>query len=111
MNGQEVHMGQKLSFPMDKDYRAKSKCASKAEYIKANCFVNGNLTALELAQEIFAHAVAYYSGASFPNVPVASDIASWLIQHGDPIDLDSDGDTAIRRAAYTAIWNLFGDSF
>ena len=69
------------------------------------------MTQQELAEEIFAHAVAYYDGPLLAGIPgIGDDIMNYLVSHANPIDVADGGDSFIRKVAFSAIWTFTGDS-
>lgn len=66
------------------------------------------MTQLEIAKEIFAHAQAYYHESQIRSIPgIGDSVADYIVEHADPIDITDGGDTTVRKAAYTLIWNFF----
>lgn len=72
------------------------------------------LSEKRIAQEIYAHAVLNILGISLEvvdainNIPFASSVSSYLIEHGSKIDLG--GDTWYEVAIFKAIWQV-GESY
>lgn len=59
------------------------------------CFLGLQMEVTECAQEIYAHAWAYY------HIPIR-----WIRSHADPIDLQDGGDTRFRKLVYKIIWMI-----
>lgn len=101
--------GGSTSLRMSKDYLSKDTCRSTAYRLILTHSVH-NMSQLEIAQEIYGHAVLYYASPSLINIigPVISyPILNYIRTHGNPIDIADGGDTKKRKAAYTAIWTMF----
>lgn len=62
---------------------------------KTICFLGLQMDTRECAQEIYAHAWAYY------HIPIR-----WIRRHADPVDLKDGGDTRFRKLIYRMIWAL-----
>ena len=56
----------------------------------------------ELAEEIYAHVVAYYWFLHFQKIPGFR----FLINRADPIDLADGGDKKFRRMMFHLVWKL-----
>lgn len=92
--------------PMDSYYLDKTHCKQLARRLIDNGKVT-DMTQLQIAQEIYAHAVAYYSESTLRDIPgIGDSIADYLVEHAEVVDIADGGDTAVRRAAYTLIWNV-----
>ncbi|MDR1770760.1 MAG: hypothetical protein LBS02_08990 [Hungatella sp.] len=96
---------------MDPKYRKKANCLGEAQAQIQRGIVTG-MTELEIGQEIFAHAVAYYKADILSKIIpfIGDDVKNYLISHASIIDIMDGGDTPVRKAAYTAIWNFTGSS-
>lgn len=91
-----------LQLKMSPGYVKKALCYSAAVGYKANGSVKG-MTALEIAQEIYAHAVAYYHGGllNFLNPFIASEIR----YRSKVIDIEDGGDKRPGfMEAYALVW-------
>ncbi|MEH2958663.1 hypothetical protein [Candidatus Merdisoma sp. JLR.KK006] len=62
------------------------------------------MTALEIAQEIHAHAVVCYKFEAVKNIPGVKGIYE---SAANGIHIEDGGDTAVRKRAYSTIWYLF----
>ena len=85
---------------LDKNY-----CLS----IATNYTLRVGLGRERIAQEIYAHAYLYYGGlvaqnTFLANFPGGKSVLNYILTHSNPIDLG--GDSALRVAAYKAIWNF-----
>ena len=100
--------GGNAHLPMNSKYRKKANCLGEAQSLIFRGIVTG-MTELEIGQEIFAHAVAYYAAPTLSNIPlIGDDIKDYLISHAEVVDIMDGGDTMARKIAYTAIWNFTG---
>lgn len=96
---------------MSSSYRNKTTCRQLARRLIDNGKVTG-MTQLQIAQEVFAHAVAYYSESTLRDIPgIGDSIADYLVEHAEIVDIADGGDTTIRRAAYSVIWAFMPDEF
>ena len=93
-------MKRSLSVRIEKKYRSKYECIAKAREILDNGLIDMDET--ELAEEIYAHAVAYYWFLHFAKVPGFR----FLINRADPIDLADGGDKKFRRMMFHLVWKL-----
>ena len=91
--------------PMREDFLNKQYCADTAAFYLYMGMVSG-MSQMEIAQELYAHAMGYYCGGMLKAVGIADSVADYLISHGAYIDLEDGGDTAARKAAYATIWFL-----
>ena len=83
---------------LSKDY-----CKTKAQNLIDDGSVTG-MTQLQIAQELYAHAVAHYVGTAIQNCGVDM---SFLLKHtNDGCQIDDNGDTCKRRIAYSVVWTL-----
>lgn len=84
-------------------YLNKSTCQQlAAEYVRYGA-VTG-MTALEVAQEIYAHAYVYYNWQALEDLPLAGEIYE---SAADGIHIQDGGDTGVRKAFYALVWNTF----
>jgi hypothetical protein len=100
--------GGNASLPMNSKYKKKDNCYAEASALVERGIVTG-MTKQGVAEEIFAHAVAYYNAKDLRNIPFLRDWADDLISHAHVIDIEDGGDTENRKTAYTIIWQTFGD--
>ena len=63
-----------------------------------------NMSQISIAQEIYAHACAYYSSNSLKKLGIDNSVVNYLIKHSKTIELEDGGDTMPRQIAYAAIW-------
>lgn len=94
-----------VNIDMNDRFLYKSNCITHAKILIMNKYITG-MTEQEIAEEIFAHAVCYYwydpDGDVFHNNPIAKE----LHDHGaDGIYIENNGDTKVRKAFYSLIWN------
>ncbi|MBU5591219.1 hypothetical protein KQI89_05530 [Clostridium sp. MSJ-4] len=94
--------GGSCELAMDRAYLNKPVCTLKAWELKRSGAVKG-MTASQIEQEIYAHAVCYYLASEVRWIPGTS----WIINHGNPINLDDGGDSQTRQAIYATIWATF----
>jgi len=111
----ELVTGGSISLPMNSAYLNKNTCLVTAQRLIDQEEVTG-MTRQEIAEEIYAHAVLFYTGIT---VAVLKDIldnylAEWLAQqtaeyllsHCNPIDIADGGDVWYRQVAFTVIWQV-----
>ena len=94
-----------IELPMSPLYLTKTACEIEAVALLVGGFVS-NMTTLQLAQEIFAHACCYYGASVVKGLGVDSDTVDELYQRGNPVNIDDGGDTLARQAVYILIWEL-----
>ena len=98
--------GGSVHLPVSRDYLNREYCQGFALSLLGLKAVTG-MTVLEVAQELYAHAVAYYHGATIRNNnSINSAVKNYLMSKGSVIDIEDGGDTAIRKAAYAVIWHI-----
>ena len=74
--------GKPINLPMDKSYLKKSACRTKAEWLLTYGYCN-NMDVLDVAKEIYGHAIAYYKGTSLANsYPALSGFFNSIASHG-----------------------------
>ncbi len=113
--------GGSVNLSMQSSYLQKSVCQNVAATLLRSGSVTG-MTALEIAQEIYAHAFTFYHGDQVKTtlqvsgalvfgaagVIAATNIANGIIESaGNGIAIMDGGDSTIRKTYYTAIWNWF----
>ena len=109
MNSKEMQLvtGGDANIPMKAAYKNKESCKSEGAHL-LDIHVVKDMTIQEIAEEILAHAVAYYKGDALRSVPgVGNDVADYLIAHGAEVYIADGGDTWYRKAAYSVIWTFF----
>lgn len=96
-----------VNLTMSNVYLSKDACTSMAKVILLNDYISG-MTAEEIAMEIYAHAVCYYwydpTGNFFQNNPISKTLHD---KGADGIYLEDGGDSALRKAFYSLVWNNF----
>lgn len=89
-----------MQLQMRKTYLVKTVCSATAYFIVARGYVC-DMTEIQIEQEIYAHAVFYYSAIKWKH---DTRLKQYIIKHADPIDLQDGGDTIFRRICYHLIW-------
>ena len=87
-----------LSIRVRKEYLDKDLCMVEARKILSEGKVR-RMSELQLAREIYFHALAFYfceKTGLFPEIK----------RHADPIDLRDDGDTDFRRTVFALLWHV-----
>ena len=90
----------KISIPVRRAFLNKRTCRREAKRILSEGLING-MSEMELAREIYFHALAFYfceKTGLFPEIK----------KHADPIDLRDDGDTDFRRSVFALLWHVPG---
>lgn len=101
---------------MSPTYLIKTVClAAGAVYANNKAYDTVGLGPLRLAQEIYAHALLWYAAAPLLQAVTtmlkgqignqAQSVVDYIRTHSNPIDLG--GDSAVRVAAFIAIWTFF----
>jgi hypothetical protein len=93
-------MNRTLSIRVEKKYRSKYECEAKAQEILDSGLID--MDEAEIAQEIYAHARAYYWLLRFAKIPGFR----FLLGRADPVDLADGGDKKFRRMVYRLVWKL-----
>jgi len=108
-----IEGGQDINIANSYTYMSRSKCLAKAKQLKKNNQYCINMSALEVAKEIHAHAVIVYMGvpaviaAVATGHPIVATGIYDLAKHGlNGIDLGDNHDSKERVAAYNAVWPL-----
>lgn len=86
-------------------YLAKSACEVKAAQLIATKQVT-RMSVLGIAQEIFAHACAYYASSTIIALGVDSSKVNEIKSRANPVDIADGGDSANRKAIYSLIWQV-----
>lgn len=102
-NMKKVEGGKTYAVSMSGKYKNKDNCLSKATQIINNGYITG-MTKLQIAQEIYAHAIIYYNADAARSLIGNEDVFGYLMDHANPVNLEDGGDTWARRMAYSAIW-------
>lgn len=100
----EIYAGS-IQLPMSPLYLTKTACEIEAGALLFGGYVS-DMSILQLAQEIFAHACCYYGASVVKGLGVDSDTVDELYNRGNPIDIEDGGDTLARQAVYLLIWEL-----
>lgn len=97
--------GGSYSLKMTDWYLKKYICNQTAEGLLKSGKVTG-MSKLQIAQEIYAHAVAYYNFSSLLGGTIGYYIALGIKNDANPIDIEDGGDKRFGfMNAYTWIWN------
>lgn len=95
-----------LNLEMDKCYYDKKNCLKIAEDILLSKKITG-MTVRQLAAELYAHAFIFYNFPKLPKAIREISVAKRAYESAaNGIDLQDDGDTLKRRAAYYIIFNI-----
>lgn len=87
---------------MNRMYLSRQACLQEARRIIQGGHIDG-MSELEIAQEIFFHAGAYYTRTALQKYRL--DFRR-IIEAADPIDLADGGDYPARRLVYRIWWHL-----
>ena len=91
---------------MSQNFLEKSYCTWYAAMLLRKSMVSGMLDH-EIAEELYAHAVCYYKYSAVAAV-VGVPLAYYCYcKARDGITIVNGGDTAVRKAGYATIWQLF----
>lgn len=96
--------GGSISIDMQSTFLNKQICLNTAEFLLAAGAVK-NMTQLQIAQEIYGHAVAYYAASGLQGLGIDNGVIQSLISDAHPIDIVDGGDTLVRQAAFAIIWD------
>ena len=101
-NEEELNIiGGSCTVSITRDLLSKDYCKTKAQQLINNGSVTG-MSKTEIAQELYAHAVAHYLGSAIQACGVDM---SFLLDHTiDGVQLDDNGDTWARKVGYAAVW-------
>jgi len=107
---------------MSSRYLDKNVCLQEAYWLGHYRVVTG-MSLQEIAEEIYAHAIFYYTGLSsdaiatilsksgIPELGLSSFlislIADFLISKGEVINIADGGDTSFRKLVYKGVWKMF----
>lgn len=97
--------GGSVSLPMNPIYLTKTACEIKSKSLISKKEVT-DMTMLEIAKEIFAHACCYYGASTVKALGVDNAAVDEIYSRANPVDIEDGGDTAIRQAVYDTIWDL-----
>lgn len=98
-------IGGNAQIPMSPFYLSKAACEVKAAQLIASGQVKG-MTLLGVAQEIFAHACAYYASSALVALGVDNATVNDIKNRASKVDITDGGDTPARQAAYVLIWTV-----
>lgn len=90
---------------MSKSYIKKSVCKKKAKDLIDSGQVTG-MSLDQIAQEIYAHAFAYYASSALIDAGIDPDVVKDIKSKAEKIYIGDGGDTKIRQAAYFLIWAI-----
>ena len=65
-----------------------------------------NMSIIQVAQEIYAHAWAFYGSSVLLQNGISNDCIKEIFSRTGRIDIEDGGDTAARQAIYSAVWNI-----
>lgn len=98
--------GGSCNVPMSKNLDSKSGCGGVAQRLFASQEVK-RMTIHEMAVELYAHAVCYYHYDKVALL-VGTPMAYYCYSNAkDGVALMDGGDSAVRKAFYNTVWNLF----
>lgn len=100
---QELSFAGDANLPVSKDYLKKSTCKSKAKELIDSGQVTG-MSQIQIAQEIYAHAFAYYAASTLIDAGIDAAIVEDIKSKAEVIDIANNGDKPSRQAAYLLIW-------
>ncbi len=105
--------GGSVNVPLSERYLDKNFCRNKAGALVRQGKVVG-MTNLEIAQELYAHAVVKYNRTAVMAAGVAVfgvagiEIANKIYNSAaDGAYIDDYGDSSARKTFYSAVWNVF----
>lgn len=88
----------KIAIPVRRAFLNKKACRREARRILSEGLIDG-MSEMQLAREIYVHALAYYfceRTELFPEIK----------KHADPIDLRDNGDTSIKKSIFALLWHI-----
>lgn len=109
--------GGDANIPVDRRFLDKDTCMAEARGLGQYRIVTG-MTAQEIAEEIYAHAVFYYNSfdieaiakalekEGIPSATTHQAIAEMLREKGKEINITNGGDKWYRMAIYKFVWNF-----
>ena len=89
-----------LSIGVKREFLKKETCIDEARRILSAGKIR-NMSELQLAREIYFHALAFYFCER-------TGLFRKMRMHADPIDLHDGGDTPLRRFMFAASWIITG---
>ena len=89
---------------MKRQYLNKNFCKTKGNALKGAKLVKG-MSALNIAKEIFAHAVMFYMSSAAISAGIDNGIIREVKRRAGKINIEDGGDKWYRRGVYAAIWN------
>lgn len=100
----EIYGGNYVIVNCSENYLKKNICLSQGNMLVNSGRIHG-MTALEIAQELYTHAYAYYH---YDRVAIISPaIAVYCYSKAaDGIYIEDGGDTALRKKVYATVWNI-----
>ena len=96
--------GGSYSMQVSTSFLNKYQCVRFADYLFGYNLVTG-MSALSIAQEMYAHAIGYYYALAFEGIGLSSSIIDYLRQRGGQVDIEDGGDTWFRQYGYSLVWN------
>jgi len=102
---QKTSFAGEAEIPMSQLYLSKIACEVKGYEL----FLTGavkNMAPITIAQEIFAHACAYYASSVLVGLGIDNATIQDMYNRANPINIDDHPDTPKRLAAYGLIWLL-----
>ena len=87
-----------ISIEVRREFLNKDVCVAEARRIISEGTIR-NMSELQLAREIYFHALAFYICEKTGRMPR-------IKAHAHTIDLEDGGDTGFRRIVYAASWKL-----
>ena len=106
MNEEEMTYleGGSYNVPLSRAYLKKNYCLAEATKLLERQMVSG-MTQMQIAQEIYAHAVTKYFFETLPEwvrkMPIAREVYS---SAADGAYIDDKGDSDVRQVFYSTVW-------
>lgn len=99
----KIYGGNYIIVNCSQNYLNKNICMSQGNMLVNSGRIHG-MTALEIAQELYTHAYAYYH---YDRVAMVSPVVAIYCykKAADGIYIEDGGDTALRKSVYAAVWN------
>ncbi len=88
----------KISIPVRRVFLNKKACRREAKRIISEGLIDG-MDEMQLAREIYFHALAFYFCEKTGLFPV-------IKKHADPIDLRDDGDNIVSQRIFDLFWHV-----
>lgn len=84
----------------------KQACKGMAKWLVEKGHVLG-MTELDIAKEIYAHAVSYYRPGNIASVFGNVVLLYCFYKGADGVYIEDGGDSAVRKLFYNSVWTLF----